>query len=192
MKKPMVYILLIMLLISVVSILKDNGMIISSYKTLEEALNRSKEEINVIHKENTDKGAIVFFNDNKDDKDLQVHYMKKTIFGRWQYVYGGVFGDPNDTAYRLGGVHASSFPMIRNTPFPMFQGVVNHPDIEKIKIIDVERDKEYDTKIVRTDSFTLWFNYEDDFKTGEYEIIGLSKYDNPIITLKTDVLNINE
>lgn len=158
-------VILVLILIIITTIIMGKG-----EKTIEEALKVDNQNpINILHEEEVSNGVVVFYNHpNKDD--LNAHFIKKKLIG-WEYVYGGVQGEIS-LVIEKRAVVVNSFPKIKNTPFPMFYGIVGNPDIVKIRVIGTESKKEYDAKIVSENN--IWILFMEEFEDESYDIIGVS------------------
>lgn len=154
--------------------------------TVEKAIDYSNpERINVIHKEITKNGVIVFYNKFSSD-ELSVCFVKK-VLGGWKYIYGGIQTEVSVVANRIGdGIYGDYFPSINKTPFPMFYGIITKPEITKVEIVQKKNQKRINAKIITGGEMTIWLNYDTEFEGNEFEVVGLTKKGIELTNIEID------
>lgn len=158
----------------------------SSSKTIQEALSTSHpERIDIIHEENTKHGIIVFYH-QLSNNDFSVAVVKKR-FGNYKVIYSGAQGDINSSLDRFGFTYMY-FPGIGKTSSPMYFGMIRNPEITQIKIIEKERNREAQAKIIEGTDARVWFMDMEGFEGTEFQIIALTK-DNKEISKSDDTIS---
>lgn len=142
-------------------------------KTIEEALGIEKNtNFKIIHEEATDKGIIAFcINKNNTNKYLSTAFVSKNIFG-YKDLYSGIASIDfiNDQRY----LTSQYFPAIKDTPLPIYFGIILNDKIEKVSVKERNSSKIKNAEIINTSNGIIWLIYMDGFKGNEFEIIGYS------------------
>lgn len=155
--------------------------IVESIENSDEA-QHGDNKIIILHKIIEDNGAIVFYTD-REGKHFSGAYIHKNILGKWELIYGGTHYYAKDDSINKGGMLDEFYQPIKDTPLPMFAGIITNDNIEKVKIIDKKSNEQYDTEIIETEYFTIWLNYKENFRKGEYSIQGLNKDGRVVVEL---------
>lgn len=135
--------------------------------TIESALG---ENCTIIYEEKTNGGSIVFY-DNGNENNLSACFIKKLTFG-YKYIYGG--GGDLITPAKAQEISTTNFNEIKDTPFPLYFGVINSNDISNVKL-ENSQGKIFETKIIDWKDLKIWFTTIDsNDNIGPFNVIALS------------------
>lgn len=187
MKKLLLAILVLLVIGVTFTIIRNN----SGYETLEEALNPSGSNApNIIYKEKTGEGYIVFYS-RFNNKDFSKAYVKKS-FGRYKVVYSGVAGDIDTTLEKIEMTNYY-FPVFQNKWKPVYSGLIGDDDITQVNVIEKKRNINKQAKIINIKDYKyrLWLLYMDELEGSKFEIIGLSKDNEEIVKIDGNIYPLN-
>jgi len=144
--------------------------------------------LKTIHEEKIKGGEIIFFIKNNLDyekADLAAGYVKKTIWG-WKWIYGGEHGSISSMCSN-NGFSAQFFPAVEGTPFPFYFGAINNPEIENIKVVELQRNIISDAKISGSGNLRVWYIFTGDLKGSKFDIKAYSKESKELSIINDDI-----
>lgn len=157
--------------------------------TIAEAIIKSgRIPLKIIGVEKVNHGAIVFFIKNSLDfkkADVACGFVKKTIWG-WNWVSGGEHGSIEFSSLNKG-FSSQYFPNTEGTPFPLYFGVINNPEIKHIAVLESNSSFEPEAKIIKNDYINVWYIYMNKFKGSKFEIYGFAENYKIISREKVDI-----
>lgn len=154
----------------------------------QEAVQKSGRVIlKTIHEEKVKGGEVIFFTNksNYDKADIAAGYVKKTIWG-WKWVYGGAHGSINAMCSK-NGFSARFFPAVEDTPFPFYFGAITSPEIEKIKVVELQRNIVSDAKIAGSGDLRVWYIFTGNLKGSKFDIKAYSKEGKELSYINDDM-----
>lgn len=128
----------------------------------------------VIHQEPVEEGVLIFMNrpEKENTNNLQVEYVRKTLFG-WKWVWGGGFST-TVTNSALSYMSMSKLDKI-STPFPMIFGNVLDPSIKSITA-EIKESGVHRAKLIKVNSEkTIWFVFLPSLAVPPFEINGFNQ-----------------
>ena len=171
------------LFISVTAILIGFIFLINMFKpgdignTPQEAtLKTGRKIVETIYEEKVQGGEILFYIKNSPDYNkaiIAAGYVKKTIWG-WEWVSGGEHGSINSMT-KSNGFSAQFFPATKGTPFPMYFGAITNPQIDKISVIENNRNIKMDAEISGSGDVRVWHMSMGKMKGSKFAIKAYSK-----------------
>lgn len=144
--------------------------------------------LRTIHEEKVKGGEVIFYIKNSLDyekADIAAGYVEKTIWG-WKWNYGGEHGGIN-TYCRENGFSAQFFPAVERTPFPFYFGAITNNKIEKIKVIELQRNIISEAKISGNGDLRVWHIFIGNLKGSKFTIKAYSKEGNELSFLDDDM-----
>lgn len=144
--------------------------------------------LKTIHEEKVKDGEIIFFVKNNLDykkADLAAGYVKKTIWG-WKWIYGGEHGSISSMC-SINGFSAQFLPAVEGTPFPFYFGAITNPKIEKIKVVELQRNIISDAKISGSGDLRVWYIFTRNLKGSKFDIKAYSKEGKELSFINDDI-----
>lgn len=157
--------------------------------TVQEAAQKSgRMVLKTIHEEKVKGGEVIFFIKNNLDYEkanLAAGYVKKTIWG-WKWIYGGEHGSINSMCSK-NGFSAQFFPATEGTPFPFYFGAITNTEVEKIKVIELQRNIISEAKISGGAELRVWYIFIGNLRGSKFEIKAYSKEGKELSFLDDDI-----
>jgi hypothetical protein len=144
--------------------------------------------LKTIHEEKVKGGEVIFFIKNNSDyekADLAAGYVKKTIWG-WKWIYGGGHGSINSMCSK-NGFSAQFFPAVEGTPFPFYFGAITNSEIDKIKVVELQRNIISDAKISGSGDLRIWYIFTGNLKGSKFDIKAYSKEGKELSYINDDM-----
>lgn len=161
----------------------DNG------NTVQEAVQKTgRTVLKTIYKEKVKGGEVIFFIKNNLDyekADLAAGYVKKTMWG-WKWIYGGEHGSINSMCSK-NGFSAQFFPAVEGTPFPFYFGAIINTKIEKIKVVELQRNIISEAIISGSGDLRVWYIFTGNLKGSKFDIKAYSKEGKELSFLNDDM-----
>lgn len=154
----------------------------------EAALKTRRTVLKTINEEKVQGGEILYFIKNSLDykkADLAVGYIKKTIWG-WKWEYGGEHGSISSTT-KINGFSTQFFPAVKGTPFPLYFGAITNPRIDKIKVVEMQRNTTSDAEISGSGNLRVWHIFMRNLKGSKFSIKAYSKEGKELSSANEDV-----
>jgi hypothetical protein len=101
-------------------------------------------------------------------------------------LYSGVQGDIRLVANKFGLTNAY-LPNIEKSSLPIYFGVIDNPDISKVKIIEKKRNLEVEAKIINAGDMRIWLVYMNQFQGSDFNIIGVSSEGKELTKIEGDI-----
>ncbi len=142
----------------------------------EAALKTRRVVLKTISEEKVQGGEILYFIKNSLDykkADLAAGYIKKTIWG-WEWVWGGEHGGISSTT-KINGFSTQFFPATKGTPFPLYFGAITNPQIDKIKVVELQRNITSEAEISGNGDLRVWHIFMGNLKGSKFSIKSYTK-----------------
>ncbi|MDP5274217.1 hypothetical protein [Chengkuizengella axinellae] len=159
------YIILLAISISILFLLNIFG---TYTKTPIEAIEEVRDEIGfILHEMDVDGDKILMYSRDtgEESQQLNVDFVKKSWMG-WTRGYGGSGSIPSYSENKffmdVDSISSMYFPStkdtpIGDTPFPMFVGVLNNPNIETITMLSHLTGEEQTVNLVQGSGYRIWY-----------------------------------
>ncbi|NDI35468.1 hypothetical protein [Chengkuizengella sediminis] len=132
------------------------------------AIEKVKNEVGfILHEIEVDDGKVLLYSTDtgEDSQVLNAEYVKKSWLG-WKWGYGGVHSFPRYSEHTIDmsidPISYMYFPSTKgtpvgDTPFPMFVGVLNNPDIDSISLLSHLTGEEEIVNIIEGPGYKIWY-----------------------------------
>ena len=157
--------------------------------SIQEAVQKSgRTVLKTLYEDKVSGGEVIFYIKNSLDYEkanIAAGYVKKTLWG-WKWIYGGEHGSIKAMCGN-NGFSAQYFPAVEGTPFPLYFGVITNKEIDKIKIIELQRNIISEARISGSGDLRVWYMYIGQLKGSKFCIKAYSKEGKELSFINDDM-----